>query len=144
MFVIINYYYYYYYIIIIIIFRVGREYRIYSKGIGGKGKEGKKSCPKYDKVRIGKIFEKVYQIKGRISSLPSHLIHENCCWKWKPKRLIIWKQISSHIIEPKVRKWKSWWKRKYLDIRILILRQVIKSSSKRHSSKSILFRLYSS
>jgi len=80
MFVIINYYYYYYYyIIIIFFFRVGREYRIYSKGIGGKGKEGKKSCPKYDKVRIGKIFEKVYQIKGRISSLPSHLIHENCC-----------------------------------------------------------------
>ena len=71
MFVIINYYYYYYYIIIIIIFRVGREYRIYSKGIGGKGKEGKKSCPRYDKVRIGEIFEKVYQIRGRIC----HLCH---------------------------------------------------------------------
>ena len=68
MFVIINYY-YYYYIIIIIIFRVGREYRIYSKGIGGKGKEEKKSCPKYDKVRIGKIFEIVCQIKGKICYL---------------------------------------------------------------------------
>ena len=55
MFVIINYY--YYIIIIIIIFRVGREYRIYSIGIEGKGNEGKKSCPKYDKVRIGKTFE---------------------------------------------------------------------------------------
>ena len=56
-------------IIIIIIFRVGREYRIYSKGIGGKGGKGGKSCPKYDKVRIGKIFEIVCQIKGKICYL---------------------------------------------------------------------------
>jgi len=49
MFVIINYY-YYYIIIIIIFYREGIEYRIYSKGVGGKGDKGDKSCPEYDKV----------------------------------------------------------------------------------------------
>ena len=55
--IIINYY-YYYIIIIIIIFRVGREYRIYSidkKRRGGN--KGNKSCPKYDKVRIGRFLK---------------------------------------------------------------------------------------
>ena len=37
-------------IIIIIIYREGIEYRIYSKGVGGKGDKGDKSCPEYDKV----------------------------------------------------------------------------------------------
>ena len=57
-------------IIIIIIFRVGREYRIYSiKRERRGGNKGNKSCPKYDKVRIGKIFEIVCQIKGKICYL---------------------------------------------------------------------------
>jgi hypothetical protein len=67
--IIINYY-YYYIIIIIIIFRVGREYRIYSIDRERRGgNKGNKSCPKYDKVRIGKIFEIVCQIKGKICYL---------------------------------------------------------------------------
>ena len=49
----------------------GREYRIYSKGVGWGGDKGDKSCPEYDKVRIGEIFEKNCQIKGRIC----HLCH---------------------------------------------------------------------
>jgi hypothetical protein len=60
------YYYHYYYIFI---FRVGREYRIYSIKRETKGNKGNKSCPKYDKVRIGEIFEKVCQIRGRICYL---------------------------------------------------------------------------
>ena len=35
--------------------------------------------------------------------------------KMKTKKKNNMKAISSHIIEPKVRKWKSWWKRKCLD-----------------------------
>ena len=49
------------------------EYRIYSKGVEGKGGKGGKSCPEYSKVRIGEIFEIVCQIRGKISHL-SHLL----------------------------------------------------------------------
>jgi len=52
-------------IIIIIIFRVGIEYRIYSidRERRGGGKGGK-SCPKYDKVRIGGDFCKKFIKSG--------------------------------------------------------------------------------
>ena len=60
-------------ILLLLLFFTGKEYRIYSKEIGGKGGKGGKSCPEYSKVRIGEIFEIVCQIRGKISHL-SHLL----------------------------------------------------------------------
>ena len=108
-------------IIIIIFYREGIEYRIYS--IDRERRERgcnkcNKSCPEYSKVLHERDFWNSLPNQGQDLL---HLLHawvvcpENSCWKWKPKRIIIWKQISSHIIKPKVRKWWSWWNRKCLD-----------------------------
>ena len=37
-------------ILLLLLFFTGKEYRIYSKEIGGKGGKGGKSCPEYSKV----------------------------------------------------------------------------------------------
>ena len=44
-------------ILLLLFFFTGKEYRIYSKEIGGKGGKGGKSCPEYSKVRIGEILK---------------------------------------------------------------------------------------
>jgi len=59
---------YHYYYIIIIIFRVGREYSIYSIEIGEEGRDRRlqsnKISPEYSKVPIKDDIEIVCQIKG--------------------------------------------------------------------------------